>query len=187
MAVQKTGAEATWAAAAHAPEAAVTKTTQTDKPSAEVRSRSGSLTTTQRQHEQANLGSTSARPLSEQPAQVFSGQADRASVNAKTASETQNLSEPGHNVPVGTELGDNKQSSSLPEGVATTDQSRSSSGNAGMPSGGVTQPTAVAAVRQFARGQIQRAFGTVKEVFTGSSADSRQQVKQDQPLKKDES
>lgn len=108
-------------------------------------------------------------------------------MSAKTASETQDLSGPGRNAPVGTELGGNKQSSSSHEGVSTPDQSRSSSGNAGMPSGGVTQPTAVAAVRQFARGQIQRAFGTVKEVFTGSGSDSKQQAKQDQRLKKDES
>lgn len=108
-------------------------------------------------------------------------------MNAKAASQTQHLSGPGRSAPAGAECDDDKQSSSSPEGLSTTDQSRISSSNAELPSGGVIEPTAVAAVRQFARGQIQRAFGTVKEVFTGSSSDSKQQAKQDQRLKKDES
>lgn len=69
---------------------------------------------------------------------------------------------------------DGRQGSRLTDSMPAATPPHGSPGNAESPLAGRSQPTAVAAIREYAKGQLYTAFTSVKQMFAGRSNHSEQ-------------
>ena len=84
------------------------------------------------------------------------------------------------------EADDGRQGSHSTHSMPAATPPQNTSGNAELPLADRTQPTAVTAIREYAKGQIRIALRSIKQIFAGRSNHS-EQGNQEQQLKTDKS
>ncbi len=88
--------------------------------------------------------------------------------------------------PTAAKADDGRQGSYSTDGMPAATPPQNSPGNADLPLADKSQPTAVAAIREYAKGQIRMAFTSIKQMFAGGSNHS-EQGNQEQQSKTDKS
>ncbi|DBA90698.1 hypothetical protein WJX77_002670 [Trebouxia sp. C0004] len=146
---------------AHRPASAVAAINKAEQPNS-----AGTLSNADRQTQPVDNHSTTAgiSTASDTPSQVQPKQAGMKSTVAKAV--------------------DGRQGSHLSVSMPAATPPHGSPGNVESPLAGRSQPTAVAAIREYAKGQIHTAFTSVKQMFAGKKYHS-EQGKQEQQLKSD--
>jgi len=76
--------------------------------------------------------------------------------------------------PTAAKADDGRQGSHSTDSMPAATPPQNSPGNAELPLADRSQPTAVAAIREYAKGQIRIAFTSIKQMFAGRSNHSEQ-------------